>query len=149
MIEAPIYLPLAPTGRPTGSERLGLGQVAVRPETARALNAPEEGSAKAPFSERQAAIDSNAAQQQPGNLLQAAQANRSFVELGARARVAASREFGGDSGDESDQSLNFSAVGRGDEEMAAASSAMRHCVEVAVRLALQSEEPHRQFNILV
>lgn len=141
MIDAPVYVPFVPTGRPTGSERLGLGQVAVRPEIDRALNAPEQGSAKAPFSERQAAIQSTLVpQQQPPTIRQAATANRSDAELGARARVAAGGET---------RSTPPYAAATTDEDTAMASSAMRQRVEVAVRLALPSEEPSRQFNILV
>lgn len=142
----PTYVPFVPSGRPTGSERLGLGQVSARPETARALNAPEEGNAKAPFSERQAAIDAGFAQQQALAAGQGARANRSFAELGARARVAA----GGESNAESGQSATGSGTTSRDErESAVASSAMRQRVEIAVRLALPSEERSRQFNILV
>jgi hypothetical protein len=154
MNDAPISVSYVPIGRPTGAERLGLGQVSVRPETTRALNDPEQGSAKEAFSERQAAIDSAFARQQPGAANPAAiqqfarqsdpqsnQANRSSLELGARARVAAGGETG--------QGGRFAAASASQEESAAASSAMRQRVEVAVRLALPSEEPHRQFSILV
>ena len=145
MIDAPSYVPFVPYGRPTGSERLGLGQVAVRPESARALNAPEEGSAKPPFSERQAAVDASLARQQSGDAAQVVKGSRNFAELGARARVAA----GGESTGEQDPMPGFSTDSGKGEDQAAASSVMRQRVEVAVRLALPSEEPHRQFSILV
>lgn len=146
MIDAPnTTLTYVPIGQPRGFERLGIGQVSARPESARALNAPEEANAKAPFSERQAAIESSLTRARSQNLApdlrgfqQFVFGRRGYAELGARARVAA----GGDA-------RRFSAGSGGDADAAAASSSMRQRVELAVRLALPSEEPRRQFSILV
>ncbi|MBK5969181.1 MULTISPECIES: hypothetical protein [Thiorhodovibrio] len=148
MIEAaPIYVPFVPNGRPTGSERLGLGQMSARPESARALNAPEQSNAKAPFSERQAAIDSAFSQQQP---VATGQAGRSNAELGARARVAAGSQSNGQSMQSPPaQSQTNGASSGDDQESVAASSAMRQRVEIAVRLALPSEESGVQYNVVV
>ncbi len=62
---APVYVPFTPTGaRPTGADRLGLGQVAMQPETSRALNAPDEADAKQPFDPRRT-VDQDVPPPQP------------------------------------------------------------------------------------
>lgn len=145
---APIQINFVPIGsRLTGSDRLGPKPI-VEPISARALEAPEETSAKAAFTQRRAAIQSSLLAQQsvevPARALNPA-------ELGARARVAASewseREksapaMRGTDRDVQDEETNeFSALINSD--------AMRQRVELSVRLALPSEEPNRRLDVVV
>ncbi|MBK1647921.1 hypothetical protein [Rhabdochromatium marinum] len=158
MIDAPIYVPFVPYGRPTGSERLGVGRVSAIPETDRALNSPDPTSAKAAFSERRAGIQSSLAGQQPVARNPVPTNRRSYAEVAARYRIAA----GGDSDSGSwfyssdasatpgtDNSGGSRTEATAQEAAKKLSSYMSQRVQLSVRLTLPSEEPSRQLSILV
>lgn len=147
-MEAPLTNPAPPTvpaSRPSGSDRLGLGQLSAPSESDRPLNDPEAGSARRP-------IEENAEQQRNRNgdegdprtdLLPP----RSDRELAGQARLAAeidafqARAEGEDR--EGDRIADGAPLEGSDLE------ALRRRVELAFSFAGPAEEPRRELNIVV
>ncbi len=145
-MDAPVTNPSAavPIGtRPTGSERLGLGQLSAPTEFDRPLNDPEAGAARRAIEDRREQ-DENRRGDDGGS--ERGFATPSDRELASRARVAAEVEafqnrFAG-SGEDRAPSDGGALDGAGVE-------ALRRRVELAVSLAGPMEEPRRELNIVI
>jgi len=133
MNDAPIIVPFVPTVRPSGWDRLGLGQVAARPESARPLNAPEATAPKHPFEERWPIEPLLDGKSRVGSL---ARGPHSGAEWSVRARIAAASRLAWEEADP-------------ERETPVSTNAARKQVDFYVRLALPDEEARREFNIIV
>ncbi len=144
-MEVPVTNPSAavPVGtRPTGSDRLGLGQLSTPADFDRPLNDPEAGEARRPIEDR-AEQDENRrgdAEQDQG----LAFPPRSEQEMASRARVAAQIEAFRNGNDGAEAAPPDGGVlGGGGVE------ALRRRVELAVSLAGPAEEPRRELNVVI
>lgn len=147
-MEVPVSNPSAavPLGtRPTGSDRLGLGQTAAPAEFDRPLNDPEAGEARRP-------IEDHA--EQDGDRRGGDQSDRSLdfgarseQELSSRARISAEQEAARMRRD--GDALNDSVIRDGGSLGQDGVEALRRRVELAVRLAGPTEEPRRELNVVV
>jgi len=146
-MEVPVNNPSAavPVGtRPTGNDRLGLGQLATPADFERPLNDPEAGAARRPIEDRPQQEEnrrSDAEQEQ-----ELAFPPRSEQEMVSRARVAAQIETSR-SGDARDEAGGRFPDGRSLDGVGV--EALRRRVELAVSLAGPSEEPRRELNVVV
>ena len=147
-MEVPVSNPSAavPLGtRPTGSDRLGLGQTSAPAEFDRPLNDPEAGEARRPLEDdAEQDSDRRGGDQSDRSLEFGA---RSEQELSSRARISAEQEAArmrrdGDTQDDS-AIRDGSSLGQDGVE------ALRRRVELAVRLAGPTEEPRRELNVVV
>lgn len=142
-MEVPVSNPSAavPIGtRPTGSDRLGLGQLSTPAEFERPLNDPEAGEARRPIEDRTEQEENrggNAEQDQGLSF-----PPRSEQEMASRARVAAQIEAFRN-GDEPAAPSDGGVLGGGGVE------ALRRRVELAVSLAGPTEEPRRELNVVI
>ncbi|WP_018873655.1 hypothetical protein [Thioalkalivibrio sp. ALJ16] len=145
-MEVPVTNPSAavPLGtRPTGSDRLGLGQLATPADFDRPLNDPEAGAPRRAIEDRpeQDQNRRGEGEQQESGL---GFPPRSEQEMASRARVAAQIEAfrNGDDTRETAAPDGGALSGVGVE-------ALRRRVELAVSLAGPSEEPRRELNVVI
>ncbi|WP_018948629.1 hypothetical protein [Thioalkalivibrio sp. ALMg11] len=143
-MEVPVSNPSAaiPIGtRPTGSDRLGLGQLSTPADFERPLNDPEAGAARRPLEDRPEQDDNRRgdAEQDQGLAFP-----RSDQEMASRARVAAQIEAfrSGNDSAEAPPADGSPLGGAGVE-------ALRRRVELAVSLAGPAEEPRRELNVVI
>lgn len=147
-MDAPVTNPSSavPLGtRPTGSDRLGLGQTSAPAEFDRPLNDPEAGAARRPIEDHAEQDADRRGGEQSGRELDFGP--RSEQEMSSRARISAEMEAFRNGGDGSDPqgevARDGSALGQDGVE------ALRRRVELAVRLAGPTEEPRRELNVIV
>ncbi|WP_018865432.1 hypothetical protein [Thioalkalivibrio sp. ARh3] len=148
-MEVPVSNPSAavPLGtRPTGSDRLGLGQTSAPAEFDRPLNDPEAGEARRPIEDdAEQDSDRRGGDQSERSLDFGA---RSEQELSSRARISAEQEAARmrrDGDDQPDESALRDGGSLGQDGV----EALRRRVELAVRLAGPTEEPRRELNVII
>ncbi|MFO7954087.1 hypothetical protein [Thioalkalivibrio sp.] len=144
-MEVPVTNPSAavPVGtRPTGSDRLGLGQLSTPADFDRPLNDPEAGEARRPIEDRSEQDENRRGDAEQDQGL--AFPPRSEQEMASRARVAAQIEAFR-SGNETSEAAppDGGPLGGGGVE------ALRRRVELAVSLAGPAEEPRRELNVVI
>ncbi|WP_024325970.1 hypothetical protein [Thioalkalivibrio sp. AKL19] len=143
-MEVPVTNPSAavPVGtRPTGSDRLGLGQLSTPADFDRPLNDPEAGEARRPIEDRTEQDENRRGDAEQDQGL--AFPPRSEQEMASRARVAAQIEAFRSGNDATDAPADGGPLGGGGVE------ALRRRVELAVSLAGPAEEPRRELNVVI
>ncbi|WP_018145334.1 hypothetical protein [Thioalkalivibrio sp. AKL6] len=143
-MEVPVSNPSAavPIGtRPTGSDRLGLGQLSTPADFERPLNDPEAGAARRPLEDRPEQDDNRRGDAEPD---QGLAFPRSDQEMASRARVAAQIEAFR-SGNDSAEAMPAD----GGPLSGGGVEALRRRVELAVSLAGPAEEPRRELNVVI
>lgn len=144
-MEVPVTNPSAavPVGtRPTGNDRLGLGQLSTPADFDRPLNDPEAGEARRPIEDRAEQDENRRGDTDQDQGL--AFPPRSEQEMASRARVAAQIEAF-----RSDNEAAGTAQADGGPVDGVGVEALRRRVELAVSLAGPAEEPRRELNVVV
>ncbi|WP_019625749.1 hypothetical protein [Thioalkalivibrio sp. ALJT] len=145
-MDVPVTNPSAavpPGTRPTGNDRLGLGQTATPADFDRPLNDPEAGAPRRAIEDRPEQ-DQNRRGEGEQSETGLAFPPRSEQEMASRARVAAQIEAfrNGDDPRETATTDGSELAGPGIETL-------RRRVELAVSLAGPTEQPRRELNVVV
>ncbi|WP_018871163.1 MULTISPECIES: hypothetical protein [unclassified Thioalkalivibrio] len=148
-MEAPLTNPAPPTvpaTRPSGSDRLGLGQLSAPSEFDRPLNDPEAGAARRPIEDRaEQQRNRNGDEGDPRADLVLPRNER---EMAGQARLAAEIEaFQSGTADDARPGEERIADGGALEDSGV--EALRRRVELAFSFAGPAEEPRRELNIVV